>query len=258
MTSCLVALAGCSKGAQPAGDAGAAGASSASQSATSSSAALSSAAAAAPGSGTHRFEVKSGIVQMTNSMFQKMEQTLYFDDYGAKQAISSSMDMTLLGKAIHTENVDIDADGYRIHYEPLKKTGTRQKLAPGAVPSLGGGTPPIDVRNLTEEMKKQMKVETLPPKTIDGKEASGIYAETMGIKTRVWSWKGIALYTETDMSGMNLGGMLGTKAPPKNHIKLPPPTKSAPIVIEAKSVQVDVPVPESRFTVPPDVKITEM
>jgi len=123
------------------------------------------------------------------------------------------------------------------------------------VPSVAQGMAGIDVRHLSEEMKKQMKVETLPPKTIDGKEATGIYAETMGIKVRTWMWMGIALYTETDMSGMNLGPGLAAK--PSKSAKTPP-AKSAPIVIAAKSVQVDVAVPESRFTVPPDVKISDL
>ena len=246
-----ILIAGCSKVASSSGDAA-----SASPSAAGSAAVASGVTSATASAGDRRrYEVKSGIIQMTNSMFENMEQTLYFDDYGARQADFTTMDMKAFGQTIHSEHVDIDADGYHVRYDALKKTGTRQKVAPGAVPSVAQGMAGIDVRHLSDEMKKEMKVETLPPKTIDGKEATGIYAETMGIKVRTWTWKGIALYTETDMSGMNLGSALGAK--PSKGAKTPP-AKSAPIVIAAKSVQVDVAVPESRFTVPSDVKISDL
>jgi hypothetical protein len=250
----VMLLAACSKLAHSSGDGAAASASAAaSTGAASNATAPPPAPSTAPsaGAGKHRYEVKSGIVQMTNSMMEGMQQILYFDDFGGKQATVTSMDMQALGKAIHSEHVSIDADGYHIIYDPQKKTGTRRKLAPGAAPSFGEGAPPIDVANLTETMKEQMKVAPLPPKTIDGKVATGLSAETMGIKVRTWSWKGIPLYTETDMGGLHLGGPLGAKAPL-------PKAKAGPIVLSAKSVQVDVPIPESRFTVPADVKITDM
>jgi hypothetical protein len=247
----LALLAGCSKlSRSPSGDAAASASAGSTASATAASASAEPVApASTPGAGKHRYEVKSGIVEMSNSMINGMQQTLYFDDYGARQTNVTSMDMKALGQAIHSEHVTIDADGYHVMYDPQKKTGTRRKLVPGAAPTPGEGMPPFDVANLTEEMKKQMKVETLPSKTIDGKTATGIYAETMGIKVRAWTWKGIPLYTEMDMGGMNLGGSAGAKLPK---------AKVAPIVISAKSVQVDVAIPAGRFTVPADVKITDM
>jgi hypothetical protein len=221
-------VAACSKGSSPSPPAPAATA------APAASPTLNSAAAAAPLVGAaqpvHRYEVKSGILVMTNSMLDGMQETLYFDDYGAKQATYSRTDMKMMGQTIHTEKVSIDADGYHVDYDPEKKTGSRHKLGAG-IPS-SGGAPAVDVKNLTEEMRKEMKIQELPPRTIDGKVANGYGMETMGFKVRAWTWKGLPLYSETDM---------GKK----------------PIIVSAKSVKIDVTVPADKFVVPPDVKLTD-
>jgi hypothetical protein len=134
---CAALLAG-SKLSHGSGDAGASASASAAGSNAASAAAPASAPgasiAAAPADGKHRYEVKSGIVEMSNSMMENMLETLYFDDYGGKQATVTSMDMKVLGQTIHSEHVNIDAGGYHVTYDPRKKTGTRHKLVPGAPP----------------------------------------------------------------------------------------------------------------------------
>ena len=182
-------------------------------------------AAAAPTKGA--YEIKSGTIEMKNSMMDGMKTTLYFDDYGAKHATVTSMDMKMMGQSIKSEDVDITADGYMTKYDAIKKEGKKFKIASMAAP---GGMP--DIKNMTEDMKKGMK--ELPEKEIAGKKCKGMEMTAMGMKMKAWSWKGIPLYTETDMSG----------------------GKGKPIVMEATSVK-EGDVPASRFAAPADVKIVE-
>jgi hypothetical protein len=183
-------------------------------------------------SAPHPYEVKSGIMQVTNSMIDGMKQTIYFDDYGARRATVSVTDMKMMGQTIHSEKVETDDGGYKIDYDPVKKTGSRRKMT-GGMPHQAGA-PAIDVKKLTDDMKKSMNVHELPDKTIAGKLASGYEMDAMGMKVKGWTWKGLPLYSET--------GGLG---------------KGPPIIVQVSSLQTDVPVPADKFVVPPDVTLKD-
>ena len=184
-------------------------------------------APAAPAKGA--YEVKSGIIEMKNSMMDGMKTTIYFDDYGAKQATESTMTMKMMGQEIKTDSWDIKADGWSTQYDAIKKTGSRFKM-PAGMSAAPAGMP--DVKTMSEDMKKNMK--ELPEKTIAGKPAKGMQMKAMGMDMKSWSWKGIPLYTETDMSG----------------------GKGKPIIMEATSVK-EQDVPADKFKAPADVKIEE-
>ena len=178
------------------------------------------------GASSGPYKVKSGIVESTVDMMGEQAQTIYFDDYGAKQTIVT--DVEVMGHKSQT--ISITADGWSITYDPAKKEGTKVKVPAGA--AAAGGLP--NLAQFTDEMKKEYKVTELDSRTIAGKEAVGISMEAMGMPMKVWTWEGIPLRTEVEMGG------------------------KAPMVTEVKSLQVDVNVPADKFVVPADVKITEM
>ena len=178
------------------------------------------------GASSRPYNVKSGIVESTVDMMSEQAQTIYFDEYGAKQTIVT--DVEVMGHKSRT--ISITADGWSITYDPAKKEGTRVKIPAGA--AAAGGLP--NPAQFTDEMKKKYKVVELGSRTIAGKEAVGVSMEVMGTPMKVWTWEGIPLRTEIEMGG------------------------KAPMVTEVKNLQVDVDVPADKFVVPADVKITEM
>jgi hypothetical protein len=172
------------------------------------------------------FKVKSGIIESTIEMMGDQKQTIYFDDFGAKQAIVTDMDIM----GMKSQTVVINADGWSYSFDLGKKEGTKTKLAAPA--SLPGGVPDLD--DITDEMKAQFKMKDIEGRTIVGKEAKGYQIEAMkDMPMKVWIWEGIPLRTEVKM---------GEK----------------PMVTEVKNLQLDVDVPADKFVVPADVKITEL
>ncbi|MBC8144911.1 MAG: hypothetical protein H7X80_04945 [bacterium] len=171
------------------------------------------------------YKVKSGIVESVVDMMGEQHQTIYFDDFGAKQTMVTTME--IMGQK--SETVQIHADGWTYSYDSQKKEGTKMKNPMGTA---GAAMP--DISALTDDMKKEMKFVELDKRTIMGKETQGMQIEAMGMPVKVWSWEGIPMRTEVEMGGKQ------------------------PMVTEVKKIEVDVAVPAERFTVPADIKITEV
>lgn len=192
----------------------------------SASGATAEAASETEGAGKGQYQVKSGVFVSGIDFMGEQTVTTYFDDYGAKQATVTVVEVM----GTKSETVQITADGWVYSYDPEKKEGTKMKM----LTSAGAAAAMPDIAALTDEMKKEMKFEELDTRTIAGKEATGMKLEAMGMPMKTWIWKGIPMRTEVEMGGKK------------------------PMVTEVKSVEVDVPVPAERFVVPADIKITEI
>jgi hypothetical protein len=188
----------------------------------------SSGAAAVPATETssaHKpYKVKSGIIESTVDIMGPQKQTIYFDDFGARQAIVTEMEIM----GTKSQNIVINADGFSTTYDPQKKTGTKVKLpasatSPNGMPSL---------HDLTDKMKEELKLKELDTRTIVGKESKGYQIEAMGMPMKVWVWEGIPMRSEISMG-------------------------KAEMVSEVKKIDLDSPVPADRFVVPDGVTITE-
>jgi hypothetical protein len=199
---------------------------------TTSSEASSSSESSSDGSSTttagkKQFEVESGIIEMKNSMMDGMKQTLYFDDYGAKQATFTSLEM--MGQK--SENVQIMSDGWNLSYDAKTKKGTKMKIPANA---FSGGSPVPSPADLTDEMKQKYNYKELEDREILGKPAKGYSMSTMGMDVKVWTWNNVPLYLE-----------MGTG-------------QGKPIVMEATKIETDVDVPADKFEVPDDITLEEM
>jgi hypothetical protein len=180
--------------------------------------------------GTHRYQIKAGSVVMSNSMVEGVTTTMYFDDFGAKSATVTKTHMTVMGTTVDNETWDIKANGVMIKYDAKKKTGTRWKLT-GAMASAGQASG-IDVEKMAASANASKK--DLAAKTVAGKSCSGMEVTVMGMTIRAWTWKGLPLYSETFMGGLD----------------------KPPIVQQATKIDEGAP-PATVFTVPSDVKLTE-
>jgi hypothetical protein len=174
-----------------------------------------------------QFEVKSGIIEMKNSMMDGMKQTLYFDEYGAKQATYTSVEM--MGQK--SENVQVMSGGWNLSYDMKTKKGTKMKIPAN---TFSGNSPVPSPADLTDEMKKKYNYKELEDREFLGKSAKGYSMSAMGMDVKVWTWNNVPLYLE-----------MGTG-------------QGKPIVMEATSIKTDVDVPADKFEVPEDVTLEEM
>ena len=176
------------------------------------------------------YEIKSGIVTFENAIMKGMNQIFYFDDYGRKEARYTFMDMEVMGEKISTGNVEIHIDSFLIHYDLQSQEGSKiiSHLSIGGAKDI-----PKDFSELTPEFIEDFQLKELGKKQILGKECKGYEATAMGIKTEIWVWSGIALYSRIFMSN-----------------------DGKPIEIKASKLEVNVPVPADKFQVPPEINIT--
>lgn len=170
------------------------------------------------------YEVKSGIVTMEMEMMgRKVIQEIYFDDFGAKQA----MKMEMRGKKIRA----IEIDGENIMIDDEAMTAFR-------MPAMGlGGNEKINFLDKSEKNIKKNKIKELGTEVIAGKECTkysvAIFMMGQVVKQQVWVYKGITLKTaiSTDYGEM---GMTAT------------------------SIVEDVEIPAETFEVPEGIEIQTM
>jgi len=169
------------------------------------------------------FEEKQGTVEMKMEMMgMTPTMTLYFDDYGKKQATYTMLEM--MGKKM--ENVTLLDGGFATSWDNSTKTGTKAK-ADGR----SGG--PIElIAGLTDARKKSLNYKEIESRELLGNTASGFSIDSGGAEMKVWHYKGVPLLIE-----MNASGQL--------------------MKITATRIDFDTPVPAGKFVVPADVKISD-
>ncbi len=76
------------------------------------------------------FEVKRGVVEMKVEGMGDGTQTLYFDDFGAKQALHTRTSLTLFGQTATSTSVRIYAEGFLTeHGDTRDKYAWRSRAA---------------------------------------------------------------------------------------------------------------------------------
>ncbi len=86
---------------------------------------------------------------------------------------------------------------------------------------------------MSAEDRQKVNFTELENRTVAGKEGKGYSIEQSGMKIRAWVWENIPLRMEMEMGGPE------------------------PMVLETTKIETDVAIPDDRFAVPADVKITE-
>lgn len=170
------------------------------------------------------YEVKSGIVTMEMDMMgRKIVQEIYFDDYGAKQA----MMLEFQGKKVRA----IEVKGESIMIDDEAKTATK-------MPAMGmGSTEKINFLDKSEKNIKKNKIKELGTEVVAGKECTkysvAVFMMGQVIKQQVWVYKGITLKTSisTDFGEM---GMVATNI--VEDVEIPAETFEIPEGIEIKSM----------------------
>lgn len=156
----------------------------------------------------------------------EMSTTLYFKNRGETRAAWNTYHTTQAGKEYTVENVSLTTEGTSTLWDPKKKVGTRSPMVPG------GYTP--NFATMSAEQKTAYGYRTLPAKTILGHSCEGHSVVINGIRTNIWVWEGIPLRTET-----------GDET-------------SVALSMEATAIDLTTPVPDEKFAIPSDVKISSL
>jgi hypothetical protein len=174
---------------------------------------------------------KSGKVVYKVDFMGDQTQTLYWDDYGAKEARYTVVAMEILGQKSKSESVEINIDGYKYNFDLEKKTGTKSK----SYGSIGGAKGmPSDISKMAQKEIEKMKIVDLGTKEVLGKTCKGLQMEPMGMKMEAWTWNNLLMESKTWLS-----------------------KDGAPMTMNASSLELDISVPPEIFKVPEDIKITD-
>ena len=149
------------------------------------------AVAAMAQNGTKYYGIKSGTIKIEMDMMgQTIPSTIYFDDYGAKQATSINM--------MGMEMTQINKDGKMYLVNKGEKS----------VQEMPQQQEQINYLNLTDEVKAKYKIKEVGKETVAGKECTTYTVEVsqMGqtVKTTVSVWNGIAMKTVADAGGFSM------------------------------------------------------
>lgn len=182
-----------------------------------------------------QFSSETGIIEMSSTDMGEMTMTIYYKDHGATKATHTNVEIM----GVKTGSVLIEKDGFATTYDLSTKTGQKRKIPAGAG-SVGAG--PMGVlpdfsqfEAMTAADKEKYKFAELDPVTIAGKTGKGYSLEQSGMKIKAWVWENLPLRMEMVMGD-------------------PQPMK---MTIETTKIETDVPVPDDKFVVPADIKITD-
>lgn len=174
-----------------------------------------------------RYNVASGILEYTSSLIGNQKQTVYFDDYGQREAVHSTVQS---GNDIQ-RTIMVMTDGVNVVYDPDRKAGTRIDLS-DALSQMGlGGIP--NLSSLTSQQRVELKFAPIAGRVVLGKKTEGASIEVAGTPVKVWSWEGIPLRMEATIEGRTM-------------------------TVEATSLKTDVAIARNRFVVPSDVTLRDL
>ena len=169
------------------------------------------------------YEIKSGKVTMQMDMMgRKITHELYFDDYGQKQA--TVMDMR--GKTMRS----ITVEGENIMIDDKEMTAVR-------MPSFDMGGEKINFNDKSEKNIRKNKIKVIGTEVVAGKECTkytaAIFLMGQVVKQTAWIYKGVTMKTsvKTDFGEMGM---------------------------TAVSIEEDIEIPASMFTIPEGVTVQEM
>ena len=180
---------------------------------------------------TKTYANKSGKVVYKVEFMGEQTQTLYWDDYGAKEARYTLIEMEMLGEKSKSETVELNIGGFKYKFDLQKLTGTKTK----SYGSIGGGQGvPADISKMAQKEIEKMKLVDLGTKEILGKTCKGIQMEPMGMKMETWMWGNILVESKTWLS-----------------------KTGDPMTMNASSIELDTTIPADIFKIPENIKITE-
>ena len=144
-----------------------------------------------------KYGFKSAIIKIsTDMMGQKVESTAYIDEYGAKECQKMKLDLAGMG-SMETATISKDGKTWSVNY--TMKQVQEVPINPEDQPNF---------LDLTDAAIEKFKIKEVGTGKVADKDCV-IYTletETQGMKAKmkVWCYKGLALKSVTEVSGMEI------------------------------------------------------
>lgn len=148
-----------------------------------------------------KYSIKSGIIHSTiQNSFMKVElkSTTYFDKYGELETVEETSEIEMMGQKVKTHQLRITRDGFIHTIDMIKKTGAKAPIV--SFEDLNS----FDFSKFNKETLSKWNIEELPDETYLGKKCKVTTFNNKTMKGKVLVWQGITLYSEIDVSGMNI------------------------------------------------------
>jgi len=171
-----------------------------------------------------RYEVKSGKMTLVSEIFGKeQDMTIYFDEYGTVEYSETLGE--IMGFKVN--NAQIKKEGYIYNIDLNQRTCKKTKMEENTPQN-------INFSKLTQELIEDLHIEKKGTEDYIGKTCDMwiIDHPQMKMKGSFLVWKGIALKTDLEVSGMI-------------------------IRMKTKTIDLDTPLPDGIFDIPEDVKVIE-
>lgn len=183
-------------------------------------------AASQTATGIKRYQIRSSVVEYTLSGAQKGTETIYFDNWGMREAKYTKAELSVAGFSQKQNTLTLLDGGYTYNIDLDKRTGT--KMETPLLKELAAQSK--DLTETGEKMMKSMGGEKIGTEVILGKTCD--VWEIKNMRSKVWVWKGVTLKTQVTMPNMEMT-IMATK------------------IDEGASIAPD------KFAIPTDVKISE-
>jgi hypothetical protein len=167
------------------------------------------------------YPVKSAFIEYEHSGSSKGQELFYMDKNGRESARYTQLESKSFGSTTKTDQVMIQEDSVFYTVDMTNKTGVRQTIH----------LDPKDLEKWTDNAE-QAWTDMGFKKTGEGEILGKKCDIWEGMNSKIWVWENFALKTETNLFGKT--------------------------IVEAKKVEVNVPIDKSKFDIPADISWTEM
>lgn len=186
-----------------------------------------------------RYELKSGVVYYAPMVIMgiKTVQTLYFDDYGRREARESVTDSNIMGMTSHERKMDITDNDAVISYEIEKIVNGKDETSKEATK-----TSMKDVREMAMQMGNAFDVEEMRKNFDYREEGTEMVAGVTGKK--------YSISLNKEKTDARVYGVLYKNIALKSQM--------AGITMQAEKIEENAAVPSSKFEVPAGYTIREV
>ncbi|MCX6351636.1 MAG: hypothetical protein NTX03_07230 [Bacteroidetes bacterium] len=166
-----------------------------------------------------RYSIERGVVEYEYKGVMNGTETMYFEDYGWKEAKYTNTTMQMGKQAITTSKMSLTEDDMIYNYDFGTKQGTKMKN-----PIFNALTPEQmkNAETVSNEMMKKLGGVKTGKETIAGKECDVWDVKKLGGK--ICTWQHIAMKTELNMGGMQVSILVKSikeETPSADKMKLP-------------------------------------
>jgi hypothetical protein len=176
--------------------------------------------------GVKRYQIKSGVVEYTLSGTRKGTESIYFDNWGMREAKYTKAELSVAGFSQKQNTLTLLDGNFTYNIDLDKRTGT--KMETPLLKELAANNK--DLTEAGEKMMKSMGGVKIGTEVVLGKTCD--VWEIKNMQSKTWVWKNVPL---------------------KTHVSMP----SMEMTIIATKFEEGVAIPADKLTIPSDVKIND-